>query len=74
MSPSEIIQKLTRHYNEEIKYAIIGRGIMHINELVELLQNIDRIGPINRSKEAERTSLEREQKRLDEMKYNHRVN
>ena len=49
MSPGEIIQKLARHYNEEIKYAIVGRGIAHIDSLVELLENFDRIGPINTS-------------------------
>ena len=50
MSPSEIIQKLARHFNEEIKYAIIGRGITHIDSLVELLENFDRIGPSNVNK------------------------
>ena len=51
MSPQEIIQKLARHYNEEIKYAIVGHGIAHIDSLVELLENFDRIGPINTSKD-----------------------
>ena len=51
MSPGGIIQKLARHCHEEIKYAIGGREITHIDSLVELLKNLDRIGPINRSKE-----------------------
>ena len=54
MSSKEIIQKLARHYNEEIKYAIIGRGIDDINDLVELLENFDRIGPINMNDGRER--------------------
>ena len=47
MSLSEIIQKLARPFNEEIKYAIIGDGITHMDSLVELLENFDRIGPGN---------------------------
>ena len=54
MSSKEIIQKLARHYNEEIKYAIIGRGIGDINDLVELLENFDKIGPINMNDGRER--------------------
>ena len=34
MSPSIIIQKLARDFTEEIKYAIIGHGITHIDSLV----------------------------------------
>ena len=36
MSPSEIIQKLARNYNEEIKYAIFGRRIRHIDSLLKI--------------------------------------
>ena len=54
MSHSEIIQKLVRHYNEEIKYAIVGRGITRIDDLVELLENFDKIGPIYISREGEK--------------------
>ena len=54
MSSNEIIQKLARHYNEEIKYAIVGRGITRIDDLVELLENVDRIGPIKVSREIEK--------------------
>ena len=54
MSSSEIIQQLARHYNEEIKYAIVGRGITRIDDLVELLENFDRIGPINGNRETEK--------------------
>ena len=35
ISPVEIIQKRTRYFNEEIKYAIIGRRISHIGGLVD---------------------------------------
>ena len=51
MSLGEIIQKLAQDYHEEIKYAKVGRGISHIDSLVELLENFDRIGPIYRNKE-----------------------
>ena len=73
MSYGEIIQKLARHYNEEIKYPIIGRGIIHIDELIELLENFDRIGPNNINREGERAVVERERKRLNETKYNHQI-
>ena len=63
MSSNEIIQKLARHYNEEIKYAIVGRGIARIDDLVELLENFDRIGPINKSRE-----IEKERRIRDEIK------
>ena len=54
MSANEIIQKLARHYDDDIKYAIIARGIANINSLVELLENFDRIGSINMNKEETR--------------------
>ena len=66
MSSNEIIQKLARHYNEEIKYAIVGRGITRIDGLVELLENFDRIGPINKSRE-----IEKERRIQDEIKNNY---
>ena len=69
MSSNEIIQKLARHYNEEIKYAIVGRGITRIEDLVEILENFDRIGPINRN-----TEREREWKRQEELKLHNRGN
>ena len=47
MTPIEIIQKLARHFNEEVKYAIIGRGISRVEELIDLLENFDKIGPSN---------------------------
>ena len=47
MSPSEIIQKLAGYFNEEIKYAIIGHEKTHMDSLVELLENFDRIDPSN---------------------------
>ena len=47
MTPIEIIQKLARHFNEEVKYAIIGRGISRVEELIDLLENFDKIGTRN---------------------------
>ena len=43
----EIIQKLARHFNEEIKYPIIGRGITRVEKLINLLEDCDKIGPSN---------------------------
>ena len=47
MTAIEIIQKLARHFNEEVKYAIIGRGISRVEELIDLLDNFDKIEPSN---------------------------
>ena len=47
MTAIEIIQKLSRHFNEEVKYAIIGRGISRVEELIDPLENFDKIGPSN---------------------------
>ena len=41
---------------------------MHIDDLVELLENFDRIGPINANKEEER-----ERKSQDEIKHNQQI-
>ena len=30
--------ELARHFNEEVKYAIIGRGISRVEELIDLLE------------------------------------
>ena len=54
LSSIEMIQKLARHFNEEIKHAIIGRGISHIEQLIELLENFNKIGPSNTSREENR--------------------
>ena len=35
ISFSEIIQKLARHFNDEIKYIIVRRGILYIDNLLE---------------------------------------
>ena len=47
----EIIQKLSIHFNEEVKYAIIGRGITRVEELINLLEDFDKIGPSNSGRE-----------------------
>lgn len=47
LEPREVITKLARHFNDEIKYAIIGRGIDRYEPLIELLEEFDRIGGSN---------------------------
>ena len=47
ISDSEIILKLARHYNEELRTTIIGRPITSLKELLSLLEKFDRIGPLN---------------------------
>ena len=47
MTAIEIIQKLARHFNEEVKYAIIERGVSRAEEPIYLLENFDKIGPSN---------------------------
>lgn len=44
---AEVIRKLARHYSDEIKYAIIGRGITKYEQLIELLEDFDKIGGTN---------------------------
>ena len=46
-SAKEVIYKLARHFSEEIKYAIIGRGIARMHQLIELLESFDNVGSIN---------------------------
>ena len=62
LSSIEIIQKFSKHFNEEIKHAIIGRGISHIEQLIEILENFDKIGPSStlrgENREARRGGLE----------------
>ena len=54
---------LKRYWNEQVR----------IDELIELLENFDRIGPININREGERAVVERERRRIDETKYNHQI-
>lgn len=49
MVQKEVIRKLARHYNDEIKYAIVGRGIGRSDQLIELLEEFDKIGSTNSS-------------------------
>ena len=48
-SPStrEIISKLARHFNEEIRSPILGRPINTLEDLLELLERFDNAGPLN---------------------------
>lgn len=44
---TEINRKLARHFSDEIKYAIVGRGINKCEKLIELLEEFDKIGNTN---------------------------
>ena len=43
----EIISKLARHFNEEIRSTILGRPISTLEDLLELLERFDNTGPLN---------------------------
>lgn len=47
LSDSEIIKRLSRHFNEEIRTTILGRQIQKLSELLELLDRFDSSGPLN---------------------------
>lgn len=47
LSDHEIIRKLSRHFNEEIRTAILGRKIQALHEMLELLEKFDTTGPLN---------------------------
>lgn len=47
LDQAEIIRKLACHYNDVIKYSIIGRGIHGCEQLIELLDEFDKIGSTN---------------------------
>lgn len=48
LSDPEIIRKLSRHFNEEIRTAILGRQLHTLQGLLELLERFDTSGPINK--------------------------
>lgn len=62
LSDSEIIRKMSRHFNEEIRIAILGRKIETLNELLELLERFDTSGPLN-TKRTEGTEPKNENRR-----------
>ena len=43
----EIISKLARHFNEEIRSTVLGRPINNLEDLLELLERFDNAGPLN---------------------------
>ena len=43
----EIILKLARHFNEDIRSMIIGRSISCLKDLLNILEKFDRCGPLN---------------------------
>ena len=43
----EIISKLARHFNEEIRSTILARPINTLEDLLELLERFDNAGPLN---------------------------
>lgn len=47
MDPRETIKKLARHFTDEIRYAVVGRGIHNCEKLIELLEEFDKIGNSN---------------------------
>ena len=67
MASIEIIQKLARQFNEEIKYAVIGRGSSQIEELIDLLENFEKIRPSNSGKGDNKESRS---KRIEEQQWN----
>ena len=66
-SVKEIIYKLARHFSEEIKYAIIGRGIAEMDQLIELLESFDNVGAINATRNE---GKEWKPRRTEEMQQN----
>jgi hypothetical protein len=46
----EVILKLSRHFNEDLRTAILARGINNLSVLLELLEAFDQAGQINRNK------------------------
>lgn len=56
---AEIIQKLSRHFNEEIRVAILGRHIQVLQDLLELLERFDNFGTLNSKRgESSKTKTE----------------
>lgn len=49
VNTQDMIRKLARHYSEEIKYAIVGRGVDSCEKLIQLLEEFDLIGYTNQS-------------------------
>lgn len=47
LSDYEIIRKLCRHFNEEIRTAILGKRIQALHEMLDLLEKFDTTGPLN---------------------------
>lgn len=47
LESKEIIRELARHYRDEFKYTIVGRGIDRSEQLIELLKEFDKIGSTN---------------------------
>ena len=43
----EIISKLARHFNEEIRSTILGRLISTLEDLLELIERFENTGPLN---------------------------
>lgn len=46
----EIVEKLSRHYGDEIKYSIVGKDVSNIEKLIELLEDFEQIGASNHSR------------------------
>ena len=57
-STKEIISKLARHFNEEIRSTISGRPINTLEDLLELLERFDNAGPLNSYRTPPRSTQE----------------
>ncbi|XP_024946769.1 uncharacterized protein LOC112495244 [Cephus cinctus] len=44
---AQIITKMARHFDENIRSAILARGMKTTDEILDLLQRFDKIGPVN---------------------------
>lgn len=47
LSETELVKKLSRHFNEKIRTAILGRRIETLQETLELLERFDNSGLLN---------------------------
>lgn len=43
----EIIRCMSRHFSQEVKYAILGRQIQTVEDLIALLDEFSHVGPVN---------------------------
>lgn len=61
----EIIKKLARHFSEDIKTSIICRGLNNIDDFLNLLQSLDRIGTVNSNRNRDSQNKETENREVN---------